>query len=138
MSPFFISSCNSDKPAHWWIYAQRIWAANKWYQTYQQSPFSALILLEPPIISAQLDAKYNHFNSMLAAKAKRRRDTWSSKEEANMWIEKQQQKWDPRCVALFQVSYLIFLRFLSLSLSFLLVVFVSNSGCDITATDRFL
>ncbi|GJJ08280.1 hypothetical protein Clacol_002490 [Clathrus columnatus] len=82
--------------------APLIWAANKWYRAFHQSPFSALILLEPPIISMQLDAKYDHFNSMLAARAKRRRGTWSSKQEASMWIKKQQQKWDPQCAALFQ------------------------------------
>lgn len=82
--------------------APLIWAASQWYQAFQRSPFSALILLEPPIISAHLDAKYNHFNSRLAARAQRRRDTWSSKEEANMWVAKQQQKWDPHCAALFK------------------------------------
>lgn len=40
---------------------------------------------------------------MLAARARRRRETWSSTDEANRWIEKQQQKWDSQCVALFRV-----------------------------------
>lgn len=63
-----------------------------------------MILLEPPLISAALDAKYGHFNAMLATKALKRRQVWSSRQEAMLWFSKQQRTWDPQCRELFAVS----------------------------------
>ncbi|KIJ52534.1 hypothetical protein M422DRAFT_243323 [Sphaerobolus stellatus SS14] len=81
--------------------APLIWAADQWYRTYNYFPFRSLLLLEPPLISATLDKKYKNFNSFLAAKALKRRETWASQEEAMAWFQKQQRSWDPQCIQLF-------------------------------------
>ncbi|KAF8591099.1 hypothetical protein K439DRAFT_1611434 [Ramaria rubella] len=77
------------------------WAADAWLRRTHKSPFLSFIMLEPPLISAALDAKYDNFNERLAAKAQRRRDRWPSQEDAVKWFHKQQRLWDPRCTALF-------------------------------------
>ncbi|KAF8529816.1 Alpha/beta hydrolase fold-1 [Gautieria morchelliformis] len=81
--------------------APLIWAADDWYRRANKFPFHSLILLEPPLMSAALDSKYGKFNEALAAKARRRRTRWPSREEATLWFRQQQKKWDPRCSALF-------------------------------------
>ncbi|KAF8525823.1 Alpha/beta hydrolase fold-1 [Hysterangium stoloniferum] len=78
-----------------------IWAADTWYYRNHRSPFVSMVLLEPPLISAALDAKYGNFNAMLAVRAQRRRNYWSSRNEAIKWSHKQQRHWDQQCLSLF-------------------------------------